>query len=421
MREFDKVIGYEPIKKELERMLDMMNNKDKYSSLGVKTTRGLLFSGDPGLGKTLMAKCFIKASKRKAFTIRKDKPDGDFVKYIKTVFDKAKKEAPSIVFLDDLDKFANEDENHKNADEFVTVQSCIDDCKDSEVFVLATANELHSIPSSLLREGRFDKKIYFEIPNVEDGEKIVKYYLSSKKVSKDLDYQNIARLLYGKSCACLETVLNEAGVYAAFEGKKEIEMNDIVRSFLRIVYKTPDEETIYELEHLRNIAVHEAGHTVVAEILEPKSINLVNINTSNYVSLNGFANYNQTRDYFYDINNMEKRVITLLAGKAATEVVYGKNDTGCSDDIDRAYAIVARFVCHYFINGFDNRLDGEGEPTEKSKSIIASKLEEYYLKSKQIIIENRQFLDTLVDKLVKDKVVLYNEIQEVKGKCASYN
>ena len=109
-KEFEQVIGYRTIKDELIKICDIMQNSDFYEKLGVKVPSGLLLLGEPGLGKTLMANCFIKASGRRAFVCRKDKPDGDFVKHIKSVFDEGVKNAPSIVFLDDMDKFANGDE-----------------------------------------------------------------------------------------------------------------------------------------------------------------------------------------------------------------------------------------------------------------------------------------------------------------------
>ena len=121
----DPVVGRD---KEVLRTVQILSRRSKNNPVLI---------GEPGVGKTLMAKCFIKACKRPTFTIRKDLPDGDFVKHIKNTFDKARDAAPSIVFLDDMDKFANEDVHHRNAEEFVTIQSCIDDCKDDEVFVLA--------------------------------------------------------------------------------------------------------------------------------------------------------------------------------------------------------------------------------------------------------------------------------------------
>lgn len=419
MREFNKVIGYESIKKELYRILDMMNNHDKYSALGVKTTRGLLFNGKPGLGKTLMAKCFIKASKRKTFTIRKDKPNEDFIKYIKSTFEKAKKETPCIVFLDDLDKFANEDEVHKNSEVFVTIQSCIDDLENKEVFVLATTNSIKNIPDSLLREGRIGKKFYFNYPKEEDVKAIVKYYLSKKKVSKDLNYEDIARLLGGRSCACLEKVINEAGANAAYEGKKEIEMNDIVKAFLDLMYFNTADINKNLSRYTRNIAVHEAGHAVVGDILDPNSINLVHINPNSISHINGFAFFHQGDDYFLDIKNMENMVITLLAGKAATELVYGKVDTGTSTDISKAYSLVKEMVTDYCAKGFNNYEERKCDLDHDEKQLIANELDRYYLMAKQIIIENRKFFDAIVDKLVKDKVVLYGEMQELKAKYAS--
>ena len=115
MKEFEQVIGYEDVKREFEYVLDIMLNNGKYSKLGVKTPHGILLNGNPGVGKTLMASCFINASKRKCFTVRKDKPDGDFIKFIKQAFEEAVENQPAIVFLDDMDKFANEDAIHRNA------------------------------------------------------------------------------------------------------------------------------------------------------------------------------------------------------------------------------------------------------------------------------------------------------------------
>ena len=129
LKEFNKVIGHEDVKIELERIVDQIRNREKYEKLGVNLTKGLLLDGIPGLGKTLMAKCFIKACNVPTFSIRKEKTNGEFVKSIVDAFEEAKKKTPSIVFFDDLDKFANEDSNHRNAEEFVTIQSCIDDCK----------------------------------------------------------------------------------------------------------------------------------------------------------------------------------------------------------------------------------------------------------------------------------------------------
>lgn len=146
MNAFDKIIGYSAIKKELRQISDTLKNKDVYAGLGVSAPNGLLLYGEPGVGKSLMASAIIEESGRKVFTCRKDKPNGDFVKEIKATFDKAAENAPSIVYLDDMDKFTNGDERHPDAEEYVTVQSCIDEVKGKQVFVLATANNIRCLP-----------------------------------------------------------------------------------------------------------------------------------------------------------------------------------------------------------------------------------------------------------------------------------
>ena len=119
MGAFDKVIGYEHIKGELLQVCDMIRNRDVYEKLGAKLPRGILLEGDPGLGKTLMAECFIEESGLDSYVIRRTKEKGVFLKYITEVFQKAVENAPAVILLDDLDKFANEDENHQNAEEYV--------------------------------------------------------------------------------------------------------------------------------------------------------------------------------------------------------------------------------------------------------------------------------------------------------------
>ena len=217
MSEMDKVIGYEGIKNELYRIIDIIKNPAKYHELGVSAPKGILLEGEPGIGKTLMAKSFMKDSGLKSYVIRKDRPDGEFVDYIREIFNMAAEEAPSIILLDDLDKFANEDKTRVDAEEYVAVQACIDNVKGLDVFVVATSNNSSKLPCSLVRSGRFDKRYYMPLPKIEDAKKIIEFYLKEKKVGNDIDVEEIARILDGHSCADLETVINEAGIYAGFE------------------------------------------------------------------------------------------------------------------------------------------------------------------------------------------------------------
>ena len=416
MKEFDAIIGYEDEKLELERICDIMRNPEKYHKLGVKTPRGLLIDGVPGTGKTLMAKCLIKASGRKAFTIRKTMPNGDFVTEIKRVFDEAKASAPSIVFLDDMDKYANEDRIHINAEEFVTIQSCLDDCKDVEVFALATTNDTACIPDSLLRAGRFDKSIDVVPPKYKDAVKIIKFYLSQKNFVAELDVEEIAKILDGKSCAELETVINEAGVYAGFAGKDKIDMDDMIKACLRVIFDSP-EAVNCEGDFVEEVAYHEAGHTVVHEILEPGTINLVSVASYNG-SIGGITSYFQDKNYFKSKKYMENRVTSILGGRSATELVYGTVDVGANSDLHRAFNIVERFVDNYCSFGFDTFEGSNSGPDllNRKDLAMAREMEKYSRESKRILIENREFLDAVAKALVEKKTLRHKDIVAIKEK-----
>ena len=415
MSEFDKIIGYADIKDELIRFCDVLKNFDKYKSLGVEIPRGILLYGEPGIGKTLLAKSFIKESKIKSFTIRKDKHSREFVNHIRNIFYKAKKEECAIVFLDDIDKFANEDEYHKDAEEYVVVQSCRDDCKGSNVFVLATANNIFCLPNSLMRAGRFDKVIQMTCPGGDDAKKIIKYFLSKKRVLGDIDIDDISSFLAGHSCAELEMVINEAGIYAVFDKRSKIEQRDIIKACMRLIFDAPESVEYIDSNILKKVAVHESGHAVISEILEPGSVNLVSIcgysNTSG-----GITSVRKPEDYNFNVVTQEHEIIRSLGGKAATEMIYGTFDPGCIDDLQRAFDLVTTFVdnyCAYGFNAFERGTSSQYLLESRDRK-VAKEMDRYYRKSKQIIAENRGFFDAMVQELLKEKTLTKKQIRSIR-------
>ena len=417
--EFDKIIGYKDVKSELIRLCDIIRNGEKYKPLGVTLAGGLLLDGAPGVGKTLMANCFIKESGRKAFVCRKNKPDREFVNEIKKTFNEAIASAPSIILLDDMDKFANEDDNHKNAAEYVTVQSCIDEVKDKDVFVLATTNGTNNLPNSLLRAGRFDTIINVSAPDKKDAVDIVKYYLSTKKAIAEVNAEDVARLLSGKSCAELETVINTAGQYAGYADKEYIDMDDITRACLRIIYNAPESSAPNNPIVLERVAYHEAGHAVVSEILQEDSVDLVTVR-KNTGKVGGLTCYHLVDDYWISKTHMEHHVIALLAGKAATEIVFGEADTGANNDLQRAFDIVQRFIDGYCAYGFGygidrNKNNSQALIARKEEHIVAD-MERFYTQAKKLLIANRAFLDGIAKKLQVKDTLVYSEIKEIRMK-----
>ena len=242
MSSFDKVIGYSSIKRELLQICDMIRNRTIYEEMGARLPHGLLLHGNPGLGKSLLANCFIEECGLNTVTVRWDKGGDAFIDSIAQAFAKAKEEAPSILLLDDMDKFANEDNSRCDAPEYVAVQAGIDDVKETDVFVIATVNEICKLPDSLRRSGRFDRKIGVWTPTAVDAEAIIAHYLSRKRVSDDINMKDLAKMMSYHSCAELETILNEAAIRAAFARKDSIGMEDMVGTVLKQQYGASEDD-----------------------------------------------------------------------------------------------------------------------------------------------------------------------------------
>ena len=423
MSEFDKVIGYESIKAELKKIACVLREPERFEKLGVTIPGGIMLYGVPGVGKTLMAKCFIAETGCKTYVIRKEKPNGDFVNEIKETFEKAKGDntGVSIIFLDDMDKFANEDDSHVDAEEYVTVQSCIDDCKGQGVFVIATANDKDCMPDSLLRAGRFDKVIGMDFPKGKDAEKIIKYYLAKKKTVAEIDIEEIVRCLDYSSCAVLESVINEAGISAGYAGKEMIEHSDLINASIRKAFEESECVEPVEREDLETIAIHESGHAAIAEILLPGSVSFVTV----YNGSSGVTKKVLPKTFFNSKDLQEKALIITLGGKAATEVIKGVTDVGCIDDMKEAHRTIDKFVDDYCSLGFDSHIlfSSTFYLGEKRDYLIVSEMTRYYQIAKRLIIENREFYNAVLEALMDHRTITYREMQkirerfEARGKC----
>ena len=382
--------------------------------MGVTEPHGLLLHGVPGVGKSTFAKQFLKASGRNTFICRKDRSNGSFVEEIVRIFDSAAEATPSVILLDDLDKFSGGDRRHRDTDEFVTVQTCIDRVKDLPVFVVATANDIERLPDSLVRAGRFDYALKLDCPRGQDAEAITKYYLSQKPFVANMDVHRISRLLEGRSCADLENVVNQAGTYAAFDGRPQVELNDMIKAILQLVFGAP-ESFNQDLRTLPLIACHEAGHALVSELLDPDSVNLVTV-LNHDANAAGVTSISRDESYFHSKQLMEHRVMVLLAGKAATEICHGVVDLGAGSDLRRAFHIVERFVHSYCSFGFDQCIytnDTSDGLRSRRDAQVAAEMERYYVQTKQLLLEHKSQLEVLTARLAEEKTLLGDCVQEI--------
>lgn len=414
MSAFDKVIGYDAIKDELLRICDMLKNPEKYKKLGASLPGGILLKGDPGLGKSLTAKCFLEECALPSFTLRRTLGRDEFIKEIARVFSEAKQQAPSVVLLDDLDKFADTERPGENAGEYVAVQAGIDEVKGTGVFVLATANETDCLPDSLTRPGRFDRWIIFSPPENEDAEKIIRHYLADKPLSPDVSFENLAKMISYSSCAELEAVLNDAASSAAFAGKESIGMAELIRSVLNMLFPVSS----YRMSHpdRERIALHEAGHLVVKEITDPGSVGFACIRPSRKQGETGGCIHSWRKHSFSDLSS---ELTCLLAGKAAVELFFGQ-DVGCTNDLDQAVDLILAYYSDLASGGF-SLLPINGSPfrnpsdalTLRNETALHSELEKALLRAKEILLENREFLMDVNRALLEKEILLYSDIRSL--------
>lgn len=413
---FNNIIGYDDIKKTLKNIIDVINNEEKYKKLGCDIPHGLMLYGEPGVGKTTFAYEIINSCPtRKCFVIRKNKADGSFINYINNVFNNAVNNGPSIILLDDLDKYSIDDDKD-NKEEFVTIQSLMDDVKKKNVFVIATVNNRRVLPYSLLRSGRFDIQIEIEEPDEEDSYKIIEHYLKKKKVDMNINFKNIAFILSGASAASIEKVCNQAGLYAGYNNKDKIEWDELLRASLEYSYDVIIEDMNKEDKYALETAYHEAGHTLISELLNPGSIAYVSI-LKNEGAISGTTKKHQNKYFSDDIKYKLDAIKVSLAGKAATEIVFNKCDVGTSSDLDKVYKyadnIINDFCSNEFLSRLRNNYKYSQMASEFSDNKVSNLITSNYEEVKKLLISNRNKLDLLANTLVEKKILFEQDIQKL--------
>lgn len=417
MKPFDKVIGYQKVKDELNQILDMIQNPTIYEEMGANLPRGILFYGEPGMGKTLLATSFIEASGLPVYTITKNKDDQGVMKDINVAFEEAVKNKQAIVFFDDIDKLCSEDRKDADAPCFVTIQSNMDAYKDKGVLVVATANKRSKLPNSLLRSGRLDHQFPIEIPGKEDAAAIVEYYLRKRKVDPNANYEDIKKMVSYFSCANLDKIINESAVIAARKRKKVVGTEDVVEAYLKDYYRdygctkrTPEKQ--------RATSIHEAGHCAVAEVLRKGVVGLVSIHADE-----GFTQLDTP------FTRRGQCVLLSLAGKVACELYEsGRVASGCQSDLYKAFSLLQSGMVGNAINGVGLLAPSENSESLNARveSVVASELERYLYLCRDILIKNRDFVLALADELYMKETLLYSDVQRIRTRysivpCLEYS
>ena len=417
MDKFDeKVIGYDSIKETLRQIADVLKRPEAYKEKGVFMPRGLLMESAPGLGKSLMASILMEESGRKSFVFRRINEGNTFLGEMKDIFDVAKEEAPSILLLEDLNLYV--ESNSPYAPEWACLQACIDETSDADIFVIATTNDTRYMPLSLLRPGRFDYILNLNPPLGKTAENIVSYYLRDKNLAKDVQISDIVKAMPQVSCATLETVMNLAAINSVYRDHAHVQKEDIIDALLKVVYNLRKADCEEDPQEHQMIAVHEAAHAVVGEVLHSGSIGIITIRGSHGAiggMESGFAVYAKSEEEFQD------EIIKTLAGKAGTALIYGIMDIRAAADIKKADQLLDIWLCHFAGGGFSGVEPSENRLSEPrlsyNEAIKSAKLEELYRRAYKILYDNRDFLLAVQKELLEHETLLNSDLAKIRESC----
>ena len=417
MDKFDeKVIGYDSIKETLRQIADVLKRPEAYKEKGVSMPRGLLMESAPGLGKSLMASILMEESGRKSFVFRRINEGNTFLGEMKDIFDVAKEEAPSILLLEDLNLYV--ESNSPYAPEWACLQACIDETSDADIFVIATTNDTRYMPQSLLRPGRFDYILNLNPPLGKTAENIVSYYLRDKNLAKDVQISDIVKAMPQVSCATLETVMNLAAINSVYRDHAHVQKEDIIDALLKVVYNLRKADCEEDPQEHQMIAVHEAAHAVVGEVLHSGSIGIITIRGSHGAiggMESGFAVYAKSEEEFQD------EIIKTLAGKAGTALIYGIMDIRAAADIKKADQLLDIWLCHFAGGGFSGVEPSENRLSEPrlsyNEAIKSAKLEELYRRAYKILYDNRDFLLAVQKELLEHETLLNSDLAKIREFC----
>ena len=372
---FDDVAGVDEEKEELEEIVEFLKNPKKYTDMGARIPKGVLLVGQPGTGKTLLAKAVAGEAGVPFFIIS----GSDFVEMfvgvgasrVRDLFEQAKRNAPCIIFIDEIDAVGRQrgaglggghDEREQTLNQLLVEMDGFS--ANEGVIVLAATNRPDVLDKALLRAGRFDRQIVVGAPDVKAREQILEVHSKKKRLADDVDLRIIAKNTSGFAGADLENVLNEAALLAARRNKTEIGMQEIEDAMVKVTMG-PEKKTKVRSDHEKKlVAYHEAGHAVVSKFL-PTQDPVHEISIVPRGMAGGYTMYRPTEDKsFMSKTAMEEQIISLLGGRVAEALILNDISTGASNDIERASQIARSMVTVY---GMSPRLgaimygQGQGE------------------------------------------------------------
>ncbi len=355
---FNDVAGCDEEKEELSEIVEFLKNPAKYNDIGARIPKGVLLVGPPGTGKTLLAKAVAGEANVPFLSIS----GSDFLEMyvgvgasrVRDLFDQAKKNAPAIIFIDEIDAVGRHrgagmggghDEREQTLNQMLVEMDGF--VENEGVIVLAATNRPDILDPALLRPGRFDRQVTVGLPDIKGRVEILKVHSRNKSLSPDVNLEDVARTTVGFTGADLENLLNEAALLAARRGLKSITRSEIEEAAIKVVVGTEKKSHKISDAEKRLTAYHEAGHAVSTFFIEGQDpVHQVSIVPRG--SAGGYTMHMPLEDKMYmSKKKMEEELIILLGGRVAEHIVFGDISTGASNDIERASEIARKMVTKY--------------------------------------------------------------------------
>ena len=439
---FSKVAGLEEEKEELAEVVDFLKDPGKYTRLGARIPKGIILVGPPGTGKTLLAKAVAGEAGVPFFTIS----GSDFVEMfvgvgasrVRDLFEDAKKNAPCIIFIDEIDAVGrrrgsglggSHDEREQTLNQLLVEMDGFGG--NQGIIVMAATNRVDILDPALLRPGRFDRKVAVGRPDLAAREAILKIHASSKPLGDDVDLHSVARQTSGFTGADLENLMNESAILSAREGKAYICADDINRAFIKVGIGTEKKSRIVSEKEKAITAYHEAGHAILFRELEGVGpVHTISIIPTG-VSAAGYTMPLPGEDQMFNTKSkMLNDIMVSLGGRIAEEIIFGDITTGASSDIKQATKVAKAMVMEFGMNDRAGLVNygNEGDEifigrdfgqtkgySEETASMIDEEvrniINDCYKKAKEIILKRKYVLESCAKLLIEKEKIGFEEFE----------
>ena len=431
---FDDVAGLEEEKGELKEIVEFLKEPEKFTKMGARIPKGVLLYGKPGTGKTLIAKAIAGEADVPFISMS----GSEFIEMfaglgasrVRKLFDKARKLAPCIVFIDEIDAIGSrrtsnsgaESENNQTLNQLLVEMDGFG--SEETIIVLAATNRPEMLDKALLRPGRFDRQITIPTPDLKGRLEILKIHSKDKKISGNVNLESIAEDTAGFTGAELENILNEAAIIATKNKHEEIENDDIEEAVKKVTVGLEKKDRIISDKDKKLTAYHEAGHAVVSRYL-PTQTNVKEVSIIPRGVAGGYTMYKTNEDkYYISKTEMQEKLIALLGGRAAEKLVLDDISTGASNDIEIATQIARDMVTKYGMSDKLGPIDFQGkEPYEiqmfgenigdRIGQEVKLLIDTAYNDAQILLREHRDKLDEIADTLLRKEKINEQEFNKI--------